>query len=145
MGTWDAGPFDNDSAADWCGALDAAAPDDRPALLRATLTRTADHGPDDYLDSDDACPAIAAAAVVASQLPGGPAITSSYAPDFIVGGGTVPIAPDLPALALRALDRVFAPNSEWPALWKDADGTVPPALLAILEPYRTPLERAAAA
>ena len=52
---------------------------------------------------------------------------------------------DVVALAAyqRSLDRVFAPKSEWPALWADADGTVPPALLAVLEPYRTPLERAA--
>ena len=142
MGTWDAGPFDNDSAADWCGALNDAPPAQRPALLRATLTTVVNHGPDDYLDSDDATPAIAAAAVVASQLPGGPAITSSYAPAFITDGGTVEIAPDLPALAVRALDRVFAPKSEWPALWADGDGTVPPDVLALLEPYRSVLERA---
>ena len=32
MGTWDVGPFDNDTAADWCGDLHDAAPAPQPAL-----------------------------------------------------------------------------------------------------------------
>lgn len=39
MGTWDFGPFDNDSAADWCGDLDEAAPGDRVGMIRAALQR----------------------------------------------------------------------------------------------------------
>ncbi|MCM4078238.1 DUF4259 domain-containing protein [Paractinoplanes hotanensis] len=68
MGTWDVGPFDNDTAADWCGDLDEAAPEQRAGLIRDVLSRVAEHG-DEYLDSDEAAKAIAAAAVVASQLP----------------------------------------------------------------------------
>lgn len=73
MGTWDVGPFDNDTAADWCGDLDEAAPEQRAAVNRDALSRVAEHG-DEYLDSDDAVEAIAAAAIVASQFPGGTAI-----------------------------------------------------------------------
>ncbi|MEV4412589.1 DUF4259 domain-containing protein [Catellatospora sp. NPDC049609] len=121
MGTWDSGPFDNDTAADWCGELDDASPDDRPTLIRVTLTRAADE--DDYLDSSDACEAIAAAAIVAAQLPGGQPITSTYAPDFLLDGGSLHLPEDLAALAVDAIDRIMAGDSEWLDLWQDAAGT----------------------
>ncbi len=35
MGTWDIGHFDNDTAADFSGALKDAAPGERAGLLRA--------------------------------------------------------------------------------------------------------------
>lgn len=70
MGTWDVGPFDNDTAADWCGGLDDAAPEAREEMVRAALAETA--GTTDYLDSDVANEAIAAAALVAAQCPGVP-------------------------------------------------------------------------
>ena len=38
MGAWDAGPFDNDSAADFAGDLDDAPENDRVAMIRAVLT-----------------------------------------------------------------------------------------------------------
>ncbi|MBO3750037.1 DUF4259 domain-containing protein [Streptosporangiaceae bacterium NEAU-GS5] len=119
MGMWDVGPFDNDSAADWCGDLDDAEAAERPELIRDALTAAADE--QGYLDSHEACAAIAAAAIVAAQH-GGPAITSPYAPDFMLNGGTVQLPADVAALALRALDRVVAAESEWRALWEEADG-----------------------
>ncbi|WP_309171984.1 MULTISPECIES: DUF4259 domain-containing protein [unclassified Streptomyces] len=42
MGTWDTGPFDNDTAADFTNALDGAKPEEREALIRGVLTRTVD-------------------------------------------------------------------------------------------------------
>ncbi|NAS24896.1 DUF4259 domain-containing protein [Herbidospora sp. NEAU-GS84] len=116
MGTWDIGPFDNDSAADWCGDLHDTPAAERPAALRAALAVAADN--DDYLDVDDAASAIAAAAIVAAHR-GGTPITSVYAPDFLLEGGRVPIGDDLPGLALRALDRVTADGSEWRELWEE--------------------------
>ncbi|MEV0136227.1 DUF4259 domain-containing protein [Dactylosporangium sp. NPDC050688] len=65
--------------------------------------------------------AIAAAAVVASQLPGGAPVTSSYAPDFLLDGGRVDVPGDVPALAVRALDRVVVEESEWLELWEESD------------------------
>lgn len=138
MGTWDVGPFDNDTAADWCGDLNEAAPGKRPALIREALTQVADHG-DEYLDSDLAVEAVAAAAIVASRLPGGTAIDTPYAPDFLLEGGTVEVAGDIPAIALRALDRIVAPESEWRDLWEDSDSY--PQALAALQSLRTVLER----
>jgi hypothetical protein len=112
MGTWDVGPFDNDTAADWCGDLHDATPTLRPAMVRGAFTAVVDKG-DDYLDSDLAVEAIAAAAIVASQLPGGAAITSSYAPDFLLEGDSIEASDDVPALAVRALDRIVGDDSEW--------------------------------
>ncbi|PMR61458.1 hypothetical protein C1A38_09075 [Verrucosispora sp. ts21] len=120
MGTWDSGPFDNDTAADWCGDLDDADVGKRPILVREALSRAA--GEADYLDADVACVAIAAAAIVAAQRPGGPAITSSYAPDFLLDGGRLDLPDDLVPLAVRALDRIMAADSEWHFLWQDAAG-----------------------
>ena len=139
MGTWDAGPFDNDAAADWCGDLHDAAPEQRIDMIREAFTAVVNHGSEDYLDSDIAVDAIAAAAIVAAQLPGGPAITSPYAPDFILEGGTVEVPDDLPALAIRALERIDGPNSEWPALWEDGY----PKVVELQQPIRTALQRAA--
>jgi hypothetical protein len=139
MGTWDIGPFDNDTAADWCGELDDAAPEQRAALIRETLSRVAEHG-DEYLDSDDAVEAIAAAAIVASQLPGGAAIDTPYAPDFLLEGGTVEVAADVPAIAVRALDRIVGDDSEWRDLWEDAAESYPQALASV-QSIRATLEQ----
>jgi hypothetical protein len=137
MGTWDIGPFDNDSAADWCGDLHDAAPAQRPAMMRSAITAVLDNG-DDYLDSDLAVEAIAAAAIVASQLPGGAAITSSYAPDFLLEGGRIEIPDDVPALAVRALDRIVGDDSEWRELWEESEEGAP--ALAALQQIRTTID-----
>ncbi|MFC4148000.1 DUF4259 domain-containing protein [Micromonospora mangrovi] len=126
MGTWDSGPFDNDTAADWCGDLDDADVAKRPVLVREALNRAA--GEDGYLNADIACEAIAAAAIVAAQQPGGQPITSPYAPDFLLNGGRLDLPDDLAVLAVRALDRIMAADSEWRDLWQDTNaGDVNPA------------------
>lgn len=140
MGTWDVGPFDNDTAADWCGDLDEAAPEQRATLIRDALSRVAEHG-DEYLDSDDAVEAIAAAAIVASQLPGGTAIDTAYAPDFLLEGGTVEVANDVPAIAVQALDRIVGDDSEWRELWEEAEESYQQALASV-QSVRATLEQA---
>nr|WTA70103.1 DUF4259 domain-containing protein [Micromonospora sp. NBC_00855] len=118
MGTWDSGPFDNDTAADWCGDLDDADVSKRPNLVREALTRAA--GEAGYLDADVACEAIAAVAIVAAQQPSGQPIASPYAPEFLHDGGRVDVPDDVTALAVRAIDRILAADSEWRELWEDA-------------------------
>ncbi len=140
MGAWDVGPFDNDTAADWCGDLDDAAPERRAVLIRDALSRIAEHG-DEYLDSGDAEEAIAAAAIVASLLPGGAAIETPYAPDFLLEGGTVEVADDVPAIAVRALDRIVGVDSEWRELWEEAEESFPQALASV-QSIRAVLEQA---
>ncbi|MDI2130528.1 DUF4259 domain-containing protein [Yinghuangia seranimata] len=67
MGTWGTGPFDNDTAADFAATLDEARPEERASIVRGVLTRTvtANGYP---AEADEA---IAAAALIAAQCPGG--------------------------------------------------------------------------
>jgi hypothetical protein len=80
--------------------------------VRSALTAVLDNG-DDYLDSDVAAEAIAAAALVASQLRGGTKVTSASTPDFVLAGGRLELADDVPDLAVQALDRIVGEDSEW--------------------------------
>jgi hypothetical protein len=112
------GPFDNDTAADWSATFDEADDATRLEMLEEALGAAADET--EYLDSDYAYEAIAAAAVVASQM-GGPAIDSTYGPDFLNGPSSLKIPPHLTDLALRALDRIVADDSEWRDLWDEED------------------------
>ena len=117
MGAWGTGAFDNDSAADWAGDLADAAPGQRVGIIRATLAAVAEH--EGSLDCGDGEEAIAAAAVVASTLPGGPTIDEGYGPDAEVKAG-MSIEADLVPLARRALSRVLEESSEWRELWEEA-------------------------
>jgi len=140
MGTWDVGPFNNDTAADWCDDLHDTARDQRLPLVRATLSAVADND-DTYLANRLADRAIAAAAVVASQLPGGEPLVTPYAPNFLLEGGMLDVPDDIPPLALRALDRVVGDDSEWRDLWEDADSYAD--AVGALQTVRATLERAA--
>lgn len=114
MGAWDAGPFDNDSAADFADDLDDAPEHQRVALIRAALTAAVEN--DDFLDLDEGAPAVAAAALVAHRLPSG----ERFAPNGY--GPEVPIAdlpPDLVPLAFSAVERVLGEGSELAALWSE--------------------------
>lgn len=133
------GPFDSDSAADWSLDLHIAEPAERVNLIRGTLRRAIDER--DYVDTAEAAQAIAAAAVVAAQLPGAEPVTSPNAPDFLREGGRVDIAPDMCELAMRALDRVMAGDSEWRELWEDAAETDTQAAFAMIRDLRAELSR----
>ena len=94
MGTWGIGPFDNDTAADFAGDLDDAPPGEREALVREVLTRTV--RATGYLD--EAQQAVAAAALIAAQCPGGRPVETVYGPKQ-----PIPAFPeDLRELAARA-------------------------------------------
>ncbi|MFF1378734.1 DUF4259 domain-containing protein [Streptomyces sp. NPDC058308] len=114
MGTWDIGPFDNDTAADFGGDLDEAALEEREALIRGALKRAA--GPADFLDTSDGERAVAAAALIAAQCPDGELTCSNYGPSE-----PLPELPtDLRALAVEALDQAAFERSELAELWDDA-------------------------
>ncbi|GAA1388275.1 hypothetical protein GCM10009639_14560 [Kitasatospora putterlickiae] len=117
MGTWDIGHFDNDTAADFSGTLDEAALEEREGLVRRVLSVAADTGAEDYLDCDEAVEAVAAAALVAAQCPGGEPVTTSYGPDEPLPT----FAADLRPLAVEALDRVVADESELAELWDETE------------------------
>jgi hypothetical protein len=114
MGTWDIGPFDNDTAADFAGDLDEAAVEERESMIRSVLKRAAD--PADYLDAPDAERAVAAAALVVAQHPDGEPACSIYGPSE-----PLPEFPtDLRTLAVDTLDQVVAELSELAELWGEA-------------------------
>ncbi|MFG2755327.1 DUF4259 domain-containing protein [Streptomyces wuyuanensis] len=109
MGTWGTGPFDNDTAADFANALDDAEPEACEALIRGVLIRTIDAT--GYLT--EAEEAVAAAALIAAQCPGGEPVDTSYGPET-----SMPMFPSgLRALADEALARVVSdaagPASDW--------------------------------
>ncbi|MBM9504047.1 DUF4259 domain-containing protein [Actinacidiphila acididurans] len=116
MGTWGTGPFDNDTAADFANALDDAEPDARESLIRGVLVRTVDRI--GYLVEADE--AVAAAALIAAQCPGGEPVDTPYGPEK-----PLPTFPtDLRTLADEALARIAGdeagPASNWvdPEDWK---------------------------
>ena len=114
MGTWDAGPFDNDDAADFANDLDGAPEDQRAAMIREALTAAIDN--DGYLDLDEGAPAVAAAALVTCPLPGG----ERFAPNCYGPEAPIPdLPPDLVSLAISAVDRVLGSDSELAALWAE--------------------------
>lgn len=114
MGTWDAGPFDNDSAADFANDLDDAPEYQRVAMIRGALTAVIET--EGYLDLDEGAPAVAAAALVAHRLPGG----EQFAPNGYGPEAPVPaLPPDLVPLAISAVERVLGEDSELAALWSE--------------------------
>ncbi|MEU6438865.1 DUF4259 domain-containing protein [Streptomyces sp. NPDC047046] len=115
MGTWDVGPFDNDIAADFCGELDEAAAGERTRLIGSILTRVIDTA--GCLEAPESEQAVAGAALVAAQCPGGEPADPVYGP--------VEPLPDLTPLrdlALHALERVMTEPSELMDLWAQSDG-----------------------
>ncbi|MFJ3902257.1 DUF4259 domain-containing protein [Streptomyces sp. NPDC090025] len=117
MGTWDIGPFDNDTAADFSYRIDAAPEANKAAVLLAAFEEVTGTG-DEYLDADLGVEAIAAAALVAAQCPGGDPVTTSYGPKEPIPA--LPTALRPPAVA--ALDRVLGAESELLELWEESDG-----------------------
>jgi Domain of unknown function (DUF4259) len=84
-------------------------------------------------DSDYACEAIAAAAVVAARLPGAAPLPPPNAPEI----GLLDISADISGLALRALDRIAGDDSEWRSLWEYSHEQA----LAPQEPVRAVIAR----
>ncbi|NEA59777.1 DUF4259 domain-containing protein [Streptomyces sp. SID13666] len=115
MGTWDIGPFDNDTAADFIGDLDEAAAGEREGVVRGTLTDVIDTV--GYLEAPESERAAAAAALVAAQCPGGEPSDPIYGPEEPLPDLTGPRG-----LALQAPERVMTEPSELMDLWTESDG-----------------------
>ncbi|MGW0665313.1 DUF4259 domain-containing protein [Streptodolium elevatio] len=113
MGTWDIGPFENDMAADFADALDETPHDQREGVVLSALTQAIQA--QDYLECPEGAEAVAAAALIAAQCPGGEPVSTSYGPDEPVPT----ITDELRSLAVDALDRVVAENSELADLWDE--------------------------
>lgn len=106
MGTWDVGPFANDTAADFCGGLDEAAAGEREGIVRGALTRVIDTL--DCLEAPES--EVAVAALAAAQCPGGEPADSVH--------GREELLPDLTGLRdLARLALTVAEASELMELW----------------------------
>ncbi|MEU9505297.1 DUF4259 domain-containing protein [Micromonospora sp. NPDC048170] len=114
LGFWDVGPFDNDDAADFAGDLDVVTADARVEMVGRVLDRVVTTSDD--VDMWHIPKAIAAAALIAAQCPGGDATCPIYGPST-----PMPRFPNsLKDLAIDALDNVLA-SSSWRAVeWNDA-------------------------
>ena len=114
MGAWGEKTYENDSALDWLGELEA----EGVAFLRGTLSRVADTDQEDYLDVDDGTSAIAAAEIVAAALGHGrDRLTETATAWLDANQGTV--VPEDLTLANRAVERVLTGGSELRALWDE--------------------------
>lgn len=124
MGTWDAGPFDNDDATDWAHEFEHADATAGLAIIDTTLRTAVQYPADDYMDSDDGAPTVAAAALLAHIVDGEPSGNSERDDGndaFTWAARTRPVLPpELLDLAIHALDRVTAANSELASLWAEA-------------------------
>jgi len=118
MGAWGVDSFGNDDAADWAFGLDESS---NLQLVEETLSR-ATVGSEEYLESPTACEAIAAAEAVARlRGAGGERTSYSESVDQWVERVGAPPSPAVVQLAIRALDRITAPNSELRELWEESE------------------------
>ncbi|SRR6266567_882792 len=99
MSRWGCGPFDNDTAADFAGDLDDAPESERIGMIYDALAAVGSR--DSYVDADRAEVALAAAALVARNLPGGEEFQSrNYGP----ANRIPPIPENLIPLAVEVVD-----------------------------------------
>jgi hypothetical protein len=117
MGCWAIGSFGNDDAADWL--YDLAEQNDL-SLVKKTITQLL--LVDGYLDASYATEALAAIEVIAAAL-SRPTATARANEDLMGWIARVKQLPEqsLVADAIRAVDRILAPESELRELWEDTD------------------------
>jgi hypothetical protein len=119
MGAWGSGSFDNDTACDWAYEIEGA---EDLSPVEETIAGVLAAG-SDYLDTDDACRALAACEVVA-RLKGNWGKRDAYSKgvdQWVQDHPALPPA-ELVRDALRAIDRILQPPSELLELW-DEGGT----------------------
>jgi hypothetical protein len=115
MGTWGAGPFDNDDASDWTYEL---APDGDVGVVQHALQAVGGDGDADP-DAATCQSAIAAAEVVAAGLGRPVASIPEEVAEWVAAHAEVAWLEQVPQ-ALGALDRI-ATGSELTVLWAESD------------------------
>ncbi|MCO1593837.1 DUF4259 domain-containing protein [Micromonospora sp. RHAY321] len=138
MATWQVGPFDNDEAVEWCGVLEAIAPDRRTDLARRALEAAVPAGRAPTVG--EAARAVAAAATILQSLTGASVSDSAYAPRFLLGRRDIRVNASLRDLATRALDGVLEDGSTWRLGW--AGDVEEEDALAVIEELRANLASA---
>lgn len=117
MGTWGAGTFDNDSAADFSAEFEEVDREEGLELIAGAIDDVL--AEEDYLDSDFAVSAVVACEAIARLAgQGGELSAYSEALDGWVERCPGRIDSDLTRRALQAIDRIMGPDSELPELWE---------------------------
>jgi len=118
MGTWYVGPFDNDVAMDFFDEIEVTPDDLVLSRLSSVLTAVAERPGRVELDEEHL--AVAAAGLVAAGRSHNAAIGNPSVDEWL--SVHRPTADQACArIALAALDRVSAPDSEWMSLWATTD------------------------
>ena len=120
MGTWDAGSFGNDDAADWVWQMEEA--EDLHIVEEAFDRVVEELTGDNFVEAPTGSEAIAACEVIA-RLKGKFGERSTYSEGIDNWVAVHPMRPDdaLLAKANRALDIVMSDQSELHELWKDTE------------------------
>lgn len=121
MGAFGTGPFENDTALDFLSEIGDAAPAERPDLVLSALDRVL--LAEGFVDADDMCEAIAAAAAVSASISPGIAGDEPYLPDWLEER---PLDTDeeLVEKSRTVLRRALrAEDGEWWLLWEEAGET----------------------
>ena len=120
MGAWDVDTFDNDTACDWAYDLENAT---GLSYVREALDAVLEVG-DEYLDSDEACMALAACEVLA-RLKGNWGKRNSYTETIDKWVESHPQTPpaDLIQAVFSVIDRIRTQPSELLELWEEGDAT----------------------
>jgi hypothetical protein len=118
MGTWSHEPFGNDTASDWAYGLEEQKDF---SLVAQAIQAVLDNGAD-YLDSDLAVEAVAAAEVLAKALGRGTQ-ADAYTEEVDVWVKSIGAKPsaELLSKANAALARIVGPDSELRELWEESD------------------------
>lgn len=124
MGAWGLGHFENDSALDFAGDIEDSK--NPKQLFIDTLDNAINS---DYLDADDACYAIVAAAYVDSKIKGtrysGPEDEEPMDMDTFCNKNRSLDLADLKDKAVGALMRVLNDDSELKELWEENEEDYP--------------------
>lgn len=135
MGSWGAGIYENDSAADWAAWLAKSEGFSRIEAAFSALRGEADEADPNavvFVDADDAIHAIAAADIVARLL-GVERAQTAYCEQAVqwveARRGRLTVSAELVDNALAALELAAAPQSELYEMWAD-NGKDSPGFLA---------------
>jgi hypothetical protein len=107
MGTWGHDTFENDIVADWVLELESV----KDLTLVLGAFDEVEATGDGYLEQDAACRALAACEVLA-RLRGRPSAAVEPAVDDWVAKHPSDVSRELSARAIRAIERILAPDSE---------------------------------
>ncbi|PJE98286.1 hypothetical protein CUT44_08445 [Streptomyces carminius] len=118
MGTWGPGPFDSDTAEDYLDELEEKSASGRLVAVTTTFRATTEDGTSSEILPEEV---IAAAAVVAANLPAGASLEWSEDYSDVTDWLPKPVDPILASSAMRALENVFSENESFWRSWVNAE------------------------